>query len=67
MLNVDRRIEISVRTVATDHAAKRLLVGPVGPIYIMAHTALLWVDLPLRSSESSGAVAPLDNSMTIAH
>jgi hypothetical protein len=38
MLNVDRRIEISVRAVATDLTAKRLLVGLVGSVYIIAHT-----------------------------
>src|SRR5215469_15289310 len=41
MLDVDRRIEISVRAVATDHTAKRLLVGPVGAVYIMTAAALL--------------------------
>ena len=41
MLNIDRCIEISVRAVATDPTAKRLLVGPVGTIYIVAHAALL--------------------------
>jgi hypothetical protein len=41
MLNVDRRIEISVRAVVTDLTAKRLLVGlvgAVGAVHIIAHT-----------------------------
>lgn len=41
MLDVDSRVEIGVRAVATDLAAKRLLVGPVGSGYIVAHAALL--------------------------
>ena len=41
MLDVDRRVEIGMRAVATDHTAKRLLVGPVRTVYIMADTALL--------------------------
>ena len=41
LLNVDRCIEISVRAVAADHAAKRLLVGPVHTIGVMADAALL--------------------------
>src|SRR5713226_1768009 len=41
MLDVDGGIEISMRTVATDHAAKRLLVGPVGSICIITYAALL--------------------------
>jgi len=39
MLNVDGRIHIGMRAVATDDAAKRLLVGSVGSVYIMAHAA----------------------------
>ena len=34
-------LQIGMRAVPTDHTAKRLLVGPVGSVYIMAHTALL--------------------------
>jgi len=30
VLDVDRCVEIGVRALATDHTAKRLLVGPVG-------------------------------------
>src|SRR5258708_5137513 len=41
VLDVRCSVEIGVRAVATDHTAKRLLVGPVGSVYIMAHTALL--------------------------
>ncbi len=41
MLDVERCVEISVRAVTTDHTAKRLLVGPVGFVWIVAHTALL--------------------------
>ena len=41
MLDVDRRVQIGMRAVPTDHTAKRLLVGPVGSVYIMAHAALL--------------------------
>ena len=41
VLDVDGRIEIGVCAVATDPTAKRLLVGPVGSVYIMAHAALL--------------------------
>ena len=41
MLDVESRIVIGMRAVATDHAAKRLLIGPAGSVYIMAHAALL--------------------------
>ncbi len=41
VLDVRCSIEIGVRAVTTDHTAKRLLVGPVGSIWIVAHTALL--------------------------
>ena len=41
MLDVDGGIEIGMCLKATDHTAKRLLVGPVGSVYIMAHAALL--------------------------
>ena len=30
-----------MRAATTDHAAKRLLVGAIGSIYIMTHTAFL--------------------------
>ena len=36
MLDIDRRVEIGVRAVTTGHTAKRLLVGPVGSISIVA-------------------------------
>src|SRR5258708_19371025 len=36
-LDVDGGVEIGVRAVAADHAAKRLLVGSVGAAYIVAH------------------------------
>jgi len=36
MLDVDRCVEIGVRAVPTDHAAKRLLVGPVGSVRVVA-------------------------------
>src|SRR5260370_4422176 len=41
MLDVDGSIDIGMRAVTTDHTAKRLLVGPVGSVYIMTHAALL--------------------------
>ena len=41
MLDVDRRVEIGMRAVATDHTAKRLLVGPVRTVDIVTDTALL--------------------------
>jgi hypothetical protein len=41
VLNVDGGVEISVRAVAADPTAKRLLVGPVGPVHVVAHAALL--------------------------
>jgi len=41
VLDVDGGVEISVRAVATDPTAKRLLVGPVGPVHVVAHAALL--------------------------
>jgi hypothetical protein len=41
MLDIDRRIEIGVRAVPTDHTAKRLLVGSIGSVYIITHIALL--------------------------
>src|SRR5712692_8332654 len=41
MLDIDGGVEIGVRAVATDSTAKRLLVGPVGSIYMMTHAALL--------------------------
>ena len=41
MLDVDRCVEIGVRAVAADHTAKRLLVGPLLPMCIIAHTARL--------------------------
>jgi hypothetical protein len=41
VLDIDRRIEIGVRAVTTDHAAKRLLVGPVGFVRVVAHAAFL--------------------------
>src|SRR5690348_9979264 len=41
MLDVDRCVEIGVRAVAADHTAKRLLVGPILPMCIIAHTARL--------------------------
>src|SRR5450759_370350 len=41
MLDVESRIEIGMRVVATDHAAQRLLVGSVGSVWIMTHAALL--------------------------
>src|SRR5260370_6914967 len=41
MFDVDRCVEISVRAVATDHTAKRLLIGPVSSVWIVAHAALL--------------------------
>jgi len=41
MLDVDRRVEIGMRAVATDHTTKRLLVGPAGSSSIVAHAALL--------------------------
>ena len=40
-LDVDRRIEISVRAVAADATAKRLLVRPVRTVDRMTNTALL--------------------------
>ena len=41
IFDIDSRIEIGMRAVATDSTAKRLLVGPVGSVYIITHTALL--------------------------
>src|SRR5215471_2155063 len=41
VLDVGGRIEIGVCTVAADPAAKRLLVGSVGAVDVMAHAALL--------------------------
>ncbi len=40
-LNIERGVAISVRLIVTDPTAKRLLVGPIGSIWIMAHAALL--------------------------
>jgi hypothetical protein len=39
MLNVDDRIHIGMRAVATDDTANVLLVGSVGSVYIMAYAA----------------------------
>ncbi len=36
MLDIDRRIEIGMRAMTTDHTAKRLLVGPVGFVRVVA-------------------------------
>ena len=41
MFDVDRCVEIGVYAVATDHAAKRLLVGSVGAIWIVTDAARL--------------------------
>src|SRR5712691_6879156 len=41
MPDVNGGVEISVRAVTADPAAKRLLVGPVGAVHIMAYAALL--------------------------
>ena len=56
MLDVDGRIEISMRLVAADLTAKRLLVGSVGSVYIMAHAALL---RGVGALDSDGGDAPL--------
>jgi hypothetical protein len=41
MPDVDGRIQISMRSVATDPTAKRLLIRSVGSVWVVAHTALL--------------------------
>ena len=41
MLDVEGCIEIGVRAETTNHTAKRLLVGSVSSIWIVAHAALL--------------------------
>src|SRR5947209_19361182 len=56
MLNIDSRIEISMCTVATDHAAKRLLVMTIGPIWIVTYTALL---RGISALDPDGGYAPL--------
>src|SRR5260370_34910872 len=56
MLDVDRRVEIGMRAVATDHTAKRLLVGPVRTVYIMPDTALL---RGIGASDPDGGDSPV--------
>jgi len=56
VLDVDGRIQVRVRAVTTDRAAKRLLVGPFGSVYIMAHAALL---RGVGALDSDGGDAPL--------
>src|SRR5258708_10980129 len=41
MLDVDRCVEIGMRAMTANLTAKRLLVGPVGFVWVVAHTALL--------------------------
>ena len=41
VLDVEGRIEVGVRAVTADPAAKRLLIWSVGPVHIMTHAALL--------------------------
>src|SRR6266851_2550975 len=56
MLDVCCSIQVSVCAVATDPTAKRLLVGPVGLIWIVAHAALL---RSIGALDPDGGDAPL--------
>ncbi len=67
-LNIGRGVEISMCLIATDSTAKRLLVGPVGPVWVVIPIRELKNNIEMREvgqrTEAFGILGKISESLT---